>query len=90
MKISQRDESPFDVNGGFSLSDPQQLDNAKKAVLVSMPHDITGTNCANCKYFSNDFCNHPQMKLAVNERQCCNYWDKEGTFFIGASPNTES
>jgi len=81
IRLSQREDS--DPNGGIVLSEPQQLDNAKKAVLISMPQSIQGTNCSNCKFFSNQFCNHPQMKLPVNSRQCCNYWNAEGTYFIG-------
>lgn len=89
LKLSQRDET-FDINGGIVLSEPEQLNNAKKAVLITMPKDTTGTNCGNCKFFSNQFCNHQLMKLAVNERQCCNYWDKEGTYFAGSSNTMET
>lgn len=83
-KFSQRDYKA-DPNGGILLTDANQLENAQKAVLISMPQSIQGTNCGNCKFFSNNFCGHAQMQLPVNVRQCCNYWDSAGTYFAGKS-----
>jgi len=82
-RFSQRDSNKMDPNGGIVLTDSAQIDNAQKAVLITMPQSIQGTNCGNCKFFSNNFCNHAQMQLQVNERQCCNYWNSAGTYFVG-------
>lgn len=61
-----------------------ELAKAKKSVLITMPDDIEGTNCGNCKFFEKEgFCNNEAMMLRVHAKQCCNYWDRKGTIFIG-------
>jgi hypothetical protein len=59
---------------------PQDIAKAKEADLITLPADVTGTNCGNCKYVTlgqdgTGMCKHPEVKQAVNNRNCCAYWD---------------
>lgn len=60
-----------------------ELKRAAKSVLVTLPPGIEGTNCGNCQFFKSGFCEHKDMQIKVNSNQCCNYWNREGTIFIG-------
>lgn len=55
----------------------EEMKRAKHADLIPLPKGVIGTNCGNCKYFKKDFCNHHEVKLRVDERQCCKYWDHD-------------
>lgn len=56
-----------------------QLERAKAADLVTLPKNITGTNCGNCSYIKEGFCTHKKVQQPVSARLCCAYWDAEGT-----------
>jgi len=60
---------------------PSRLDRAKAADLVTLPENVEGTNCANCKFIDlkEKMCKHPQVDQKVSERMCCALWDAEGT-----------
>lgn len=65
--------------GGYDYSG-EELKKAEKADLVTLPENIIGTNCANCKFWDGlekkeGYCNHPKIKLPVNERMSCGWWD---------------
>ncbi len=70
-------------------TEPQGEDRlrAKKAVLITLPLAIKGTNCFNCLYLHRDgnkplgHCVHPQVRLPVTARQCCNYWTAPSTIY---------
>lgn len=69
--------------GGLDPEDKYLLERAKKADLITLPKEVTGTNCYNCKFVSDKtkesgFCKHPQVKMLVNNRMCCSFWDNKG------------
>lgn len=72
--------------GGINEMDKGALERAKGADLVTLPEDVKGTNCYNCKWISRDkkaygsMCRHPKVKQYVNSRMCCALWDAKGTY----------
>ena len=52
---------------------------ANKVDLIVLPSFIDGTNCGNCDHFDEltDFCDHPKVKMNVDERMCCYYWGRK-------------
>lgn len=70
-------------NGGLEPVENYLISRAKKADLVTLPKDVAGTNCFNCKFISNKmkdkgFCRHPQIQMLVNGKMCCALWDATG------------
>ena len=55
------------------------LERAEHAVMIELPANIQGTNCGNCQYLSNGYCNHHEIEQEVKTNWCCNYWFAEGT-----------
>lgn len=47
---------------------------AKTCGLITLPTDIAGTNCGNCIFFKDNFCDHSKILLPVTSRQCCALW----------------
>lgn len=71
--------------GGLDADENYLLERAKKADLVTLPENIEGTNCFNCKFITNKstksgFCNHPKIKMLVNGRMCCALWDNKNCY----------
>lgn len=56
-----------------------RLYRAKKAGLITLPEDVKGTNCGNCKFFNKGFCGHQEVSQPVLKSQCCDYWYRLGT-----------
>ena len=60
---------------------PTDMAAAKKADLITLPPKVQGTNCGNCKHYENHgehgFCDHKDVQMPVNARQCCIYWDRD-------------
>lgn len=61
-------------------STPEEMERAKSADLITLPKDVKGTNCSNCKFVKlpEKFCTHPKVDMPVNERMCCAFWDAIG------------
>jgi hypothetical protein len=61
---------------------PQDLESAKKVDLITLPEDVPGTNCFNCKWIEKKgdvgHCKHPKVDQMVNDRNCCSLWDNSG------------
>jgi hypothetical protein len=57
------------------------LERARDADLVTLPPDIPGTNCANCKHIDGNICRHKLVAQVLDnpKHQCCIYWDRPGT-----------
>lgn len=58
----------------------------KRAELVTFPKDVSGSNCANCKFSEDNECKHPLMNVELvdgAENMCCDYWDRAGTVHWG-------
>lgn len=71
---------PLETNqmGGFDHEDNKEKKKFKHVDLITLPEDVKGTNCGNCKFWKKKFCTHPEIQLWVTERMCCAYWDHEG------------
>lgn len=74
MAKDKRGEKP---NLGEKLSE-DEAQRAAAADLVTLPKNIEGTNCGNCKFFSDGQCMNENVSQPVTDRQCCVYWDAEG------------
>lgn len=72
--------------GGVNDMDKPALNRAKKVDLITLPEDVEGTNCYNCKWISNyktdekGMCTHPEVRQNVNERMCCILWEGKGEY----------
>lgn len=71
--------------GGVETTSVEELRRAKKADLVTLPKDVKGTNCFNCKYIKDikhkiGYCSHPKVAQDVSEHQCCALWDSKGIY----------
>lgn len=79
---------PLEKNddNGINDLDKDALDRAKKADLVTLPEDVKGTNCYNCRWISKDkkaygaMCVNKKVKQYVNARMCCALWDARGVY----------
>ncbi len=72
--------------GGINETDKPAVERARKADLITLPEDITGTNCYNCKWISahkkdkGTLCTHPKIRQYVNRRMCCILWSNTGEY----------
>lgn len=73
---------PFNKEDGIDYTSVEDNNKAKKADLITLPEEVKGTNCANCKFVKIieekaglGFCEHPDVKLNVTKRMCCKLWD---------------
>lgn len=48
---------------------------ADRCAMITLPEKIEGTNCGNCIFFKDNFCDHKEILLPVNSRMCCTYWN---------------
>lgn len=79
---------PIEKNdlGGVNDTDVDSLQRAKHADLVTLPEDVKGTNCFNCRWISAEkkaygtLCRHPKVKQYVNSRMCCALWMNKGMY----------
>ncbi len=74
---------------------PDELNRARRVDLVVLPSGVYGTNCGNCKYGDRTAgnvirCEHPDVKLPVNDRMCCGVWDASGARHVGTMGYTRS
>ena len=67
--------------GGIIPETKEEMQRAKDADLITLPRNIQGTNCGNCKFINKnkEYCDHSKVLQKVNERMCCVYWDAEGS-----------
>ena len=66
----------------------EERQRAKQAELGTLPAAIWGANCCNCRFFKrsdkfvNSFvigmCDHALLRVPVNERMHCKFWDAVG------------
>lgn len=61
-------------DGGYDY-EGQAKKVAKSCGLVTLPQSIEGTNCGNCIFFKDNFCDHSKILLPVTSRMCCALWD---------------
>lgn len=60
--------------GGYDYSGEEEKI-ADKVGLVTLPKLVTGTNCGNCIFNQNGFCDNGKVLLPVTSKMCCSYWD---------------
>ena len=74
--IVEHDNLKKDPQGGLK---PDDLGRAKRADLITLPAEVTGTNCGNCRFMKvhedHGYCDHPDVRMHVNKRMCCKWWD---------------
>src|SRR5215475_12168783 len=69
--------------GGFDPK-PEQYTKWKKVDLITLPESVSGTNCGNCKYWTDTkekdvgFCTFKDILEFVTSRNCCAFWDNPG------------
>ena len=69
--------------GGMNPENSKQIEKFKKYDLITLPKDVSGTNCSNCKFVTNikngvGFCDNKKIKEHVTARNCCVLWDAKG------------
>lgn len=47
---------------------------AERCGLITLPKSIAGTNCSNCIFQKDGFCDHEKILLPVTKRMCCAMW----------------
>jgi hypothetical protein len=69
---------------GGLIPDKSEKERAKKADLITLPEDVKGTNCSNCKFVKIldkekglGYCEHPEVDQHVTARMCCALWDNK-------------
>ena len=72
-------------NWGIDYVEKEDLKRAEKADLITLPKEVKGTNCSNCKFvqivnakLGVGFCTNEAIQLSVTKRMCCALWDAEG------------
>lgn len=77
----------LDRNGGILPETKKQLSRAKAADLITFPPTIDASNCGNCASMKRvgmgkgyGYCAHPEVDQPVGDIQCCNLWNRPGTF----------
>src|SRR6185437_1927586 len=68
--------------GGFDPDTGEQTHIFKRADLITLPEDVKGTNCGNCRFARKvgnlGFCTHEKVHQWVTPRMCCAFWDNPG------------
>jgi hypothetical protein len=71
---------------GINDMDKDALERAKSVDLVTLPKDVKGTNCYNCKWISlnkkpyGSMCKNKKVNQFVNARMCCVLWANKGMY----------
>jgi hypothetical protein len=73
----------MNVQGGVNPEGQSAFERAARTDLVTLPINVEGTNCANCRFVTLGnpiaFCIHPAVWQPVTARMCCALWDATGT-----------
>ena len=68
--------------GGFDPQTPEQMAKWKAVDLITLPSDVTGTNCSNCMHVSKQqgtgYCTHPEIQDFITQDMCCAKWNNKG------------
>lgn len=71
--------------GGIDPENSPEVKKMFKAVdLITLPENISGTNCGNCQFMlakesEIGFCSHKSILYPVTKRNCCIFWTSKGT-----------
>lgn len=63
-------------DGGYEYTGKDEK-KADACGLITLPSDVKGTNCSNCIFFKDNFCDNKSLLLPVTKKMCCSYWDKK-------------
>lgn len=71
--------------GGLSEQNVASIKRAQQSDLLTLPINVTGTNCYNCRYIKRKtnyhaWCSNEKVSQYVNHRMCCALWDNEGAY----------
>jgi hypothetical protein len=71
------------ANGGVKDTEMAAMKRAILSGLFTLPVEILGANCFNCKYVkrtenSVGTCSNPKVNQAVTDKMCCTLWDQVG------------
>lgn len=75
---------PKNAEGGYDPDSKRRKRIYKRVDLITLPDDVEGTNCGNCKHATTTsegsglFCLNDEIKDYVTERMCCSLWDNSG------------
>ena len=68
--------------GGFDPQGESQTNKFKKVDLITLPQNVEGTNCSNCRFVGEkdgkSYCEHKDVHEYVTKRMCCALWDNKG------------
>jgi len=83
VRLSPYSTKHLDEQGG-EVPPRGQMKEAEKYDFVTLPKDVSGTNCGNCLFVKEKgeghICGHPKLYgLPVNENNCCALWDAKST-----------
>jgi len=72
-------------NGGVDPRQPEELQAAQAARLVTLPPDVEGAKCGTCIHFrpitqelGHGFCTNPEIKMDVTDHMHCVNWTHPG------------
>ncbi len=75
----------FNEQGGVISNKEDELKRAKKVDLITLPRDVEGTNCFNCKWIRDKrerigYCSNKDVAQDVNKRMCCVKWSNKDEY----------
>jgi hypothetical protein len=81
VETDSRDEKKNSY-GGLSPHNAEEKKIHKHADLITLPPEVKGTNCGNCKFVKDmkkgvGYCTHHDLECYVTDRMCCSYWNHE-------------
>lgn len=62
--------------GGYEYKGKEEK-TADRCGLITLPKSIKGTNCSNCIFQKDGFCDHQKILLPVTKRMCCAMWSEK-------------
>jgi hypothetical protein len=83
--------SDLNAEGGYDPT-PENMDQFEHADLITLPSNVSGTNCGNCKFLKKIddkmTCDHPDLEgIKITDRNCCRYWDHKNVHRAWGEPN---
>lgn len=84
-------------NGGVDPREPEEMQAAQAAQLVTLPPDVEGAKCGTCIHFrpitqemGHGFCTNPMIKMDVTDHMHCINWSHPGVHDPAAAAEQEA
>ncbi len=82
---NENEELHRNSQGGINDRNKAALERAQSVDLITLPKNISGTNCFNCKWIrekksDKGYCYNKRVKQYVNGRMCCVLWSNQGEY----------